>query len=54
MFLDIVSGIGKIAASIKGRIKESKEIDKNISEIFGTMYALDDPLKELKKRMKKK
>ena len=51
IFLDIISGMAKVASAIKGRIKESKDIDKNLSDIFGTISAFDEPLVELKNRI---
>ena len=37
-----------MAQSITAKIQESKNIDKNITEIFGTMHAFDEPLVKLK------
>ena len=45
----MLSGIGKMASEIKKNIKEAEDIDKNLSEIFGTLFAFDEPLVELKK-----
>ena len=44
VFVDILSGIGKMASEIKRKIKEEQDIDKNLSEIFGTLFAFDEPL----------
>ena len=49
LVVDILSGIGNMASAIKRKIKEEEDIDKNLSEIFGTLFAFDDPLIELKK-----